>query len=88
MIIDLQKKEEHDLFKHEKCAKCNEKFILNRYMVHDGLFYFHLTCFKTYLERKKRDYEILIEDGENKMNELNDYSRDMICETLLKEKYG
>ena len=88
IIIDLQRKEDHNLLKDEKCMRCHEKFILNRFMVRHGLFYFHLTCFKKYLEDEIKDYQRAIEGNKNDMNELKPYEKEMICETLLKEKYG
>lgn len=86
-IIKLTKNE-HQLFDNEKCAECYEKFILNNYLVHHGLFCYHLTCFKTYLENKNKEWKAFIEDNINMMNELKPYEKEMICETLLKEKYG
>ena len=86
-IIELTKKE-RQLFDNDKCMKCGQKFILNRFMVHSGLFYFHLTCFKKYSEDKIKGHEIEIEIQRDNIKQLEPYKKEMICESLLKEKYG
>jgi hypothetical protein len=87
-IIDLQDKGAKAIFANDKCIKCGEKFILNRYMVQTGLFSFHLTCFKKDSENKIKKHEKNIDIIRNNIGKLKPYQKDMICESLLKEKYG
>ena len=87
-IIDLTNKGVKDIFANDKCTKCGQKFILNRYMIHNGLCSFHLTCFKKYSEERIKKYEEGITLIQKEIEELKPYSKDMICESLLKEKYG
>jgi hypothetical protein len=87
-IIDLQDKDTKAIFANDKCVRCGEKFILNRYMVQNGLFSFHLTCFKKDSENKIKEHEKEVNIIKQCIEQLKPYSKDMICEVLLKEKYG
>ena len=86
-IIELGKNE-HQLFADEQCMKCKQKFILNKFMVQYGMFRFHLTCFKKYAEDQIKAKEETISGIRRDIECLKPYAKEMICETLLKEKYG
>jgi hypothetical protein len=86
-IIELTKKDA-PIFEYEKCIKCGQKFTLNRFMIHHGLFSFHLTCFKKFSEKKIEEFEENIKEMKNDIERLKRYNKEMVCETLLKEKYG
>jgi hypothetical protein len=76
------------LLGHEQCHRCREIFILNDFMIRFGFYYFHLTCFKKYSENEIEKHENDIKEIRDSINLLEPYKKEMICETLLKEKYG
>jgi len=86
-ILELTK-ENHKLFDNDKCVRCGERFILNRYMVYIRMGCFHLTCFKKYSENKINEYNEKIKEIRMNIEQLKPHEKEMICETLLKEKYG
>jgi hypothetical protein len=88
MIIDLGDKGTKDVFSNDQCHRCRLKFILNKFIVQDGLFTFHLTCFKKYKEEKIEQHQNSIYVMQSELEKLKPYNKEMICETLLKEKYG
>jgi hypothetical protein len=57
-------------------------------MVQYGVFSYHLTCFKKFSEDKIKQDEKDINIIRNEIEQLKPYQKDMICETLLKQKYG
>ena len=86
-IIELNR-EKAPIFTYDKCVKCGQKFVLNKYLVQHGLYLFHLTCFKKYSEEQIMKHEEDIEEMKTMIEGLKLYNKEMICETLLKEKYG
>jgi len=86
-IIKLDKAT-HVMLDNERCIKCHTKFTLNNFMVYNEIGCFHLTCFKKHSEKQIEKYEKNIIEIKSDIEELNPYKKEMICETLLKEKYG